>query len=82
MKVNLYQIDGKKKIWRRLGTAHDPKNTTSSVKHGGGRVMAWACMASKGIASLVFMDDVTEGRSRQMNSEVYGDILSTQIQPN
>ncbi len=32
---NLYQNDGKKKAWRRLGTAHDPKHTTSSVTHGG-----------------------------------------------
>ncbi len=23
-----------RKVWRRLGTAHDPKHTTSSVKHG------------------------------------------------
>ncbi len=34
IKINLYQNDGKKKVWRRLGTAHDPKHTTSSVKHG------------------------------------------------
>ncbi len=33
--INLYQNDGKKKVWRRLGTAHDPKHTTSSVKHDG-----------------------------------------------
>ncbi len=26
---------GRKKVWRRLGTAHDPKHTSSSVKHGG-----------------------------------------------
>ncbi len=26
--------DGKKKLCRRLGTAHDPKHTTLSVKHG------------------------------------------------
>ncbi len=31
IKINLNQNDGKKKIWRRLGTAHDPKHTTSSV---------------------------------------------------
>ena len=47
-------------MWRRLGTAHDPKHTTSSVKHGEGSVMAWACMASIGTGSLVFIDDVTE----------------------
>ncbi len=34
--------------------AHDPKHTTSSVKHGGGSVMAWACMAASGTGSLVF----------------------------
>ncbi len=43
-KINLYQSDGKRRVWRRKGTAHDPKHTTSLVKHGGGSVMAWACM--------------------------------------
>ncbi len=33
--INLYQNDGKNKVWRMHGTAHDPKHTTSSVKHGG-----------------------------------------------
>ncbi len=33
-KINLYQRDGKRRVWRRKGTAHDPKHTTSSVKHG------------------------------------------------
>ncbi|KAG2460737.1 TCB1 transposase, partial [Polypterus senegalus] len=36
-KINLYQNDGKKKVWRRCGTAHYPKHTTSSVKHSGVR---------------------------------------------
>ena len=40
--------------------AHDLKNTTSSVKHGGDSVMAWAFMASNGTKSLVFIDSVTE----------------------
>jgi len=81
-KIKLYRNDGKKKVWRRLGTAHDPKHTMSSVKHGGGSVMEWARMASSGTGSLVFIDDVTEDRSSQMNSEVYRNIMSTQIQPN
>lgn len=42
-KINLYQSDGKTRVWRTKGTAHDPKHTTSSVKHGAGSVMAWAC---------------------------------------
>ena len=44
--------------------------------------MAWACMASKGTGSLVFIDDITTDKSSRMNSEVYRDILSAQIQPN
>ena len=34
-----------RRVWRKKGTAHDPKPTISSVKHGGDSVMAWACMA-------------------------------------
>ncbi|KAG2456719.1 TCB1 transposase, partial [Polypterus senegalus] len=81
-KINLYQNDGKKKVWRRRGTAHYPKHTTSSVKHSEGSVMAWACMAASGTGTLVFIDDVTQDRSRQINSEVFRDILSAQIQLN
>uniref|UniRef100_A0A8C7XDE9 Tc1-like transposase DDE domain-containing protein n=1 Tax=Oryzias sinensis TaxID=183150 RepID=A0A8C7XDE9_9TELE len=56
--------------------------TTSSVKHGGGSVMVWACMAASGTGTLVFIDDVTQDRSSPMNSEVFRDRLSAQIQVN
>ncbi len=43
-KMKLYISDGKAKVWRKKGTANDPKPRASSVKHGGGVVMAWhAC---------------------------------------
>ncbi|KAJ7324888.1 hypothetical protein JRQ81_017908 [Phrynocephalus forsythii] len=51
--INLYQSDGKRRIWKRKGTAQDPNYTTSSVKYGGSSVMAWACMAASGTGSLV-----------------------------
>ncbi len=72
----------KRRVWRRKGTAHDPKHTTSSVKHGGGSVMAWACMPASGTGSLVFIDDVTADKSSRMNSEVFRAILSAHVQPN
>uniref|UniRef100_A0A3P9JP88 Transposase Tc1-like domain-containing protein n=1 Tax=Oryzias latipes TaxID=8090 RepID=A0A3P9JP88_ORYLA len=81
-KINLYQNDGQRKVWRRRGEAPDPKHTTSSVKHGGGSVMVWACMAASGTGTPVFIDDVTQDRSSPMNSEVFRDRLSAQIQVN
>ena len=54
----------------------------SSVKHGGGSVMAWACMAANGTGSLVFIDDVTIDKNIRMNSEVLRAIVSAQIQSN
>ena len=81
-KINLYQNDGKRRVWRSKGTAHDPKHTTSSVKHGGGSVMASACMAANGTGSLVFIDGVTADKSSRMNSEVFRAILSAHFQPN
>ncbi len=81
-KINLYQSDEKRRVWRRKGTAHDPKHTSSSVKHGGGSVMAWACMAASGTGSLVFIDDVTADKSSRINSEVFRAIISVHIQPN
>ncbi len=39
-------------------------------------------MASSGTGLLVFIDDMTEGRSSQKNSEAYKDILSAQLQTN
>ena len=81
-KMNFYQSDGKSKVWRRWGTAQEPMHTTSSVKHSGEGVQAWACMAAEDTGSLLFTDDITADGSRKMYSEVYGHILSAQVQVN
>lgn len=41
--------------------------------------MAWACMASSGTGSFIFIDDVTHDGSSKMNSEVYRNILSANL---
>ncbi len=69
-------------MWRKKGTANDPKQTASSVKHGGGGVMAWACMAVSGTGSLIFTDDLIYDDSSRMNLEGYKTILPTNIQEN
>ncbi len=56
--INLYLTDGKAKVWRKKGTANDPKHTTSSVKHGGGAIMVWTCMAVSGTDPLNVNDDL------------------------
>lgn len=35
-----WRHDGKRKLWRRRETAHDPKHTSPSAKHGGGNIIA------------------------------------------
>ena len=52
------------------------------MKHGGGSVMAWPCIAANGTGSLVFIDNVIADKSSGMNSEVFQAILSAHIQPN
>ncbi len=59
----------KQKCGEKKGTAKDPKHTASSVKHGGGGVMAWACMAVSGIGPLDFTDDLIYDDSSRMNLE-------------
>ncbi len=66
----LYLSDGKQ------------KHTASSVKHGGGSVMAWSYMAAAGTGPLNFTDDLMYDDSSRMNLEEYNTILPTNIQEN
>ncbi len=60
---------GKQNCGEKKGTANDPKHTASSVKHGGGGVMAWTCMATSGTGPLIFIDDLMYDNSSRMNLE-------------
>ncbi len=58
---------GKQKCGEKKGTANNPKITASSVKHGGGVVMALACMSVSGTGPLNFTDDLMYDDSSIMN---------------
>ncbi len=78
-KIKLYQSDRKAKVWRKEGSAYDPKHTSSSRKYGGGNVMTWTCMAASGTGSLIFSDDITHDGSSRINSEAYRNISSAHV---
>ena len=42
--------------------------------------MVWACMFLSGVGSLIFIDDITHDGSSLMNSEVYKNILSANLE--
>ncbi len=73
---------GKQKCGEKKETAKDPKHTASSVKHGGGVVMAWACMAVSGTGPLIFTYYLMRDDCSRINLEGYKTILSTNIQEN
>ncbi len=70
----------KQKCEEKKGTSNDPKHTASTVKHGGGGVMAWACMAVSGTDPLNFTDDLMYDDSSRMHLEGYKTILHSNIQ--
>ena len=55
-KFNIFQNDGRILVWRKTNTEWELENMQSTVKHGGGGVMVWGCMADSGVCELVFID--------------------------
>ncbi len=66
----------------KKGNCKRSKHTASSVKHGGGGVMAWTCMAVSGTDPLNLTDDLMYDDSSRINLEGYKTILPTNIQEN
>ena len=72
-----FEIFGTKKppkIWRNKNEAFNDKNIIKTVKHGGGSVMVWGCMAASGVGNLVFIDST-------MKKEDYLRILQDNVGP-
>ena len=71
-----------KKVWRPKGTALAAKHSSSSVKHGGGGVVAGACMAAVGTGTFIFIDDGTADGRCTINFELNRNIWSAQVPVN
>ncbi|GFU71244.1 transposable element Tcb2 transposase [Trichonephila clavipes] len=61
-----------RKISGKNKTALEPKNVLPTLKHGGGNVMAWRCVAHNGAGSLAFIDS-------KMNDLAYIDVLQHKL---
>lgn len=59
-KFCIFGIKGRKLVWRKQGTAFDKQNLVPTVKHGGGGVMVWGCMAANGVGRLTFIDSTLD----------------------
>ncbi|GFX29496.1 transposable element Tc1 transposase [Trichonephila clavipes] len=57
-----------RKIWRKNKTIIEPKNVLPTLKHGGGNVMVWGCVAHNGAGNLAFIDN-------KINALAYIDVL-------
>lgn len=73
-KFNLFSSDGKVCVWRRPNEELKLKNLKPTVKHGGGSVLVWGCMAASGVGQLRFIDGI-------MDQNVYLDILNNCLLP-
>jgi transposase len=59
-KFNLHNSDGKTYVWRKQGTGLETRYLKETIKHGGGFVMVWGCISSKGIGRLVFIEGIMD----------------------
>lgn len=62
-KFCIFGIKGRKLVWRKSGTAFDVQNLAPTVKHGGGGVMVWGCMAANGVGNLIFIDSIIDHKA-------------------
>ncbi|GFT07914.1 transposable element Tc1 transposase [Trichonephila clavipes] len=82
-KFNIFGSDGRRTVWRKPNTVLDPKNLRPTVKHGGGSVLVWGCMASNG--SLVYADkpqtlDHLEDNIRRVIADIQPQMLEKVIE--
>ena len=59
-------------VWRNKGEGFINKNTLPIVKHGGGSIMLWGCVAAGGTGNIVQLE-------RRMDSTKYQEIVEANV---
>jgi transposase len=72
-KFNLCGSDGNCRVWRTPSEAFSQRCILPTMKHGGGSIMVWGCMAASGVGNLHIIHGILTG-------EGYKDILEENLQ--
>jgi len=59
-------------IWRKANEEFKLKNLKPTMTYGGGSLMIWGCISSKGVGELVFIDGI-------LNKNKYLSILKNNL---
>ncbi|KAG2469076.1 TC1A transposase, partial [Polypterus senegalus] len=62
-KIELFDVNARRHVWRKPGTAHHQANTIPTVKHGGGSIMLWGCFSAAGTGRLVSIKEWLQDNS-------------------
>ena len=55
-KFNVFDVNSKETVWRKLNTSLQIKNLKSTAKHDGGHIMIWGCMPFNGVGEMDFVE--------------------------
>lgn len=47
-------------IWRKASREFKLKNSKPTMTHGGGSLMIWGCISSRGVGELVFINGILD----------------------
>jgi len=70
--LNLFNSDGRVKVWCKPEERYDEKNCLATVKGKGERIMVWGCIAYEGVGALTVINGT-------LDSIGYTRILSTYL---
>lgn len=59
-------------VWRKRNQELNFRNLNPTTKHGGGSVLVWGCISSRGVGELDFIDGI-------MDKNKYLDILNQNL---